>query len=88
MSLAAIVGGIVAIAKAIPAVERLVSLLVEEWTKIEIEKWNEERRQALRKLLDEQDQRDLERVIGNPKAGKPSGDSGAVVLPGKPPGVH
>lgn len=83
--MAEIIAGIVSIARAIPAVRDIVNRIFDEWHKSEIESWDKSKRDAYRKLLDEHDQRDLEKAIGNPKAGKPSGDEGAVIRPGKPP---
>lgn len=46
-----------------------------------------EGREAIRKSLDEHDQRNIEKIIGSPTAGKPSGDPGAVVVD-KPPRLY
>ena len=44
--------------------------------------------EALRKVLKDHDQRDLEKAIGSPNPGEASGDRGATIQPGPPPGVH
>lgn len=83
-----IIAGIIAIAKAIPALRDILNQLSAAWMAMEYANLRQEQRDAIKKAIGEHDQRDLEKSIGNPKAGMPSGDDGAVVLPGKPPGVH
>lgn len=80
---------IIAILKAIPTLKAWFDWFVAEYTRREIATMKAEIRAGIRKAIDEQDQRDLERAMGSTKPGKPSGLPGAVIvddLPGVVPG--
>jgi hypothetical protein len=74
---------ILAIAKAIPVIDKWLDAL----TVARIESMKKTQREALRKALDEHDQRDLEKAIGSPGAGEPSGNPDSVISDTPPPGV-
>jgi hypothetical protein len=71
---------IFAIIKAIPAVKSWWDQLVTFYVNKELENFKEADRAALRKAIHEQDQRDLEKQLGNPNAGEPSNAPGSVIV--------
>ena len=72
----------------IKALRKAIEAFIVYWTKLNIDRMREENRLALRKALDEKDQRDLEKALGSPKAGLPSGNEGSIILdPNELPGV-
>ena len=75
---------ILAVIKAIPAIQSFVDSFIVFYTNSEIDKMSASNLAAIKKVLNDKDQRDLEKAIGSPTAGKPSGDAGAVILPGPP----
>jgi hypothetical protein len=74
------VGAIFAIIKVIPALKGWFDWFVAEYTRREIDGMKKEIREGIRRAVEEQDQRDLERAINSPLAGKPSGKPGAVIV--------
>lgn len=63
----------VAIVKAIPALKDLFDQIVAAYVSSQIQGMKQAHRDGIRKAVQEQDQRDLERAIGNPQAGEHSG---------------
>ncbi len=66
--------------KAIPALKSAWDGLVSLYIEHEIASIRKERREAIRKAINEQDQRDIEKAIGSDKAGKESGIPGTVIV--------
>ena len=73
--------------KTFPIVDRWVQMLVAAYIASRIGSMSKDQRDGIRKAIDEQDQRDLEKAIGNPQAGEPSGLPGVEHRPTLP-GVH
>jgi hypothetical protein len=78
---------ILGILKAIPILDSWFQNLMVAYTKSKIDSMKKENRDAIREDIQNHDQRELEKAIGSPTAGLPSGDPGAVILPGPPPGL-
>lgn len=84
-----ILSTVLAILRAIPTLKAWFDWFVAEYTRREIAAMKVEIRAAIRKAIDEQDQRDLERAMGSTKPGKPSDLPGVELvddLPGVVPG--
>lgn len=82
-----VVGLILAALKAIPALKDLFDEIASAWVAYSIASMKKELADAIVKATKEHDQRDLEKYIGSPRAGLPSGDKGAEIvdeLPGVP----
>lgn len=73
-----------AIAKAVPVVDKWLSVLVAAYTTARIEAMAKEDREAIRKAFAEHDQRALEKSIGHPDPGAPSGVPGSVIRDRRP----
>jgi hypothetical protein len=86
VSVAAIISGIFAIAKVFPIIDFWIQNLIIMYVNSRIDKMSAEDRAAIKTAIEKQDQRDLEKVIGNPNPGEPSGIPGTV-LKDKLPGV-
>lgn len=71
----------------IPAMISFFEKLMAEYTKLQVSKMKKENRDAIRKAIEEHDQRDAEKAIGNPDAGEASGEDGAVIVDAPPPNV-
>lgn len=79
---------LLAIFKVVPKLKELWDELNVEYFKRKVAEMSAENRAAIRKAFDEFDQRELERVSGNPNAGGLSGLPDTVVVdPRKLPGV-
>jgi hypothetical protein len=79
---------IVALAKAIPVVDKWFQQFVTYYVNSAIDRMAVENREAIKKAIEDQDQRDLEKAIGNANAGELSEVPGTVVrdnLPGVKP---
>lgn len=79
---------LLAIIKAIPALKSIFEGLFSLYVQKEIENMKKENRDAIKKAINEHDQRLIERALGNPRAGEASGDAGAVIIdhaPGRLP---
>lgn len=85
--IATIFGTLLAIIKAIPAVKGMIDEFISFYVQNELSNMKKENFDAIRKAMDEHDQRELEKSAGSPTAGLPSGDSGAVIQPLPPPNV-
>ena len=82
-----IVALITAIAKAIPILDEWMQKLVVYYFNSSVDKMRKENIDAIRKVLVNKDQRDLEKAIGSPSAGLPSGNPESDIvdsLPGVP----
>ena len=78
---------ILAIAKAVPIINLWIEQLSSAYMVSRMASLKKENLEALRKALNEHDQRDLEKAIGNPHSGEASGDAGSVIINQPPPGV-
>lgn len=76
-----------AILRVIPILDGWFQALSAAYIAAQIDAMKKENLDAIRKAIVGKDQRDLERAIGNPNPGAPSGDPGAVIVPTIPPGV-
>lgn len=79
--------GILAIFKAVPILNSWFEKLVAAYISHQIDSMKAENVAAIRKVLDEKDQRALEKALASPTAGLPSGDAGSVIIDGPPPNV-
>jgi hypothetical protein len=75
--LSSIIGILLGIVKAVPVIDKWVEMFLSAYFAMKISEMKRENVDAIRKLIEERDQRDFERAIGSPKAGLPSGDSGS-----------
>ena len=78
---------VVAILKAIPIVDGFIQAFILIYCRAMVGSWKKENLESLRKILDEHDQRALEKTMGSTTAGKPSGDAGSIIVDAPPPGV-
>ena len=88
MTIGGVFSLLLAIFKAIPALEKWFQDLSALYIASRIESMKQENREAIKKAIEAQDQRDLERAIGSPKAGEHSGLPGTEIrdsLPGVKP---
>jgi hypothetical protein len=80
---------LIALLKAVPAIKGWWDQLVVWYINREISSMREELQNAIYKISSAKDQRDLEKYLGSPRAGEPSGVSGSEIvsdLPGVPSG--
>lgn len=63
-----------------PSIKSVFDEIVSAYVASELGKMKTENSDAIKKVVREHDQRDLEKVLGSPTAGKPSGDAGAVIV--------
>jgi len=70
-----ILSGIVALLKAVPILDSWFKSLLDLYFQMKLEEHDKAFIEAIRKLIVEHDQRDLERAIGSPNAGKPDKDT-------------
>lgn len=80
MSISSILSLLTAIFKAIPVLKGFWDEMVTAYINSQIATMKKENREAIRKAIYEQDQRDIESAIGSPTAGEQSGLPGAVVV--------
>lgn len=71
---------VISFINAINALKSLVDSFVSFYISMQIDQMKEENRLAIRKAIDEQDQRDIEKALNSPRAGLPSGNAGAVIV--------
>lgn len=62
--------------KALPILKTFWDGLVAAYIAREVSKMKKENVEAIRKAVDEHDQREIEKLLGSPKAGLPSGIPG------------
>lgn len=77
MEIVALITGIV---KAIPILDKWVEQFMVYYFNKSIDKMKLDNFKAIKKAINEKDQRDLEKNIGNPNAGNPSGDAGSEIV--------
>lgn len=75
-----IIALIITIAKALPVLNEWLHKFVELYIQAQIDSLKKETRQAIKKAIEEQDQRELEKVMGSSKAGLPSGIEGVQIV--------
>lgn len=81
----AIFEGIAAIAGAIPVIDKWLQQFIAWYFNNQLASMRSDILAAVKKAIEEQDQRDLEKQMGSTKAGEPSGIPGTVIrdsLPG------
>jgi hypothetical protein len=78
---------IVSIIKAISALDNFFQLLVVAYTQSQIASMRAENIAAVKKAILEHDQREAERVIGNPNPGEASGEEGTTIVEAPPPNI-
>lgn len=86
--MATVLSLLLAIFKAIPSLQALWDGLVSMYVESQIASMKAENRAAIQKALQDQDQRDLEKAIGSPNAGKEVPANGSEIvdsLPGVKP---
>jgi len=84
---AVIFSGLLALIQAIPVVDKWVQQFIVYYVSKRKNEMKAENTAALRKALDEKDQRDLEKAVGNPHPGEPTSFPGTELrdtLPGVP----
>jgi len=84
----AVISAILALAKAIPIINQWIEELTTAYAVSKMAALKKENLDAIRKAINERDQRDLEKAVGNHHPGEPSGDAGSVIIDEPPPGVH
>ena len=72
------ISGLFAIAKAVPVVDSWLRALVSAYVKWQIEQGKRDLAEALQKMFEESDQRDLEKEIGSSNAGRPAQNQDGV----------
>jgi DNA gyrase inhibitor GyrI len=70
ISFTGIIGGVFAIAKAVPVFDKWLETLATAYIQWKQAEMREENRGAIRKALSTQDQRPIEEAFGNPDAGE------------------
>ena len=75
-----IVNLIIAIAQAIPAVERILQLLFKTYAERRIDRMSNDDIEAIKKSFSMRDQRPIEEILNPENAGKPSGVSGSQIV--------
>ena len=83
-----ILNAIIKVFAAVPTLNTWFQELVKLYVQIQGAAMSKENRDAVRKALDEHDQRDMEKAVNSPTAGKISGDPGTVVVDAPPPNVR
>lgn len=78
---------ILGILKVIPILDAWFQALSKAYIEDRIAGMKKENRDAIRKAINEHDQRDLEKAVGNPNPGEASGDAGAQIIDNRPPGI-
>lgn len=87
MTIAAAVAFLTSLFKALPVLKEWFEDLVVAYVNHSVDNMKKKNREALEKALNGRDQRDLEKAIGSPTAGKPSGDPGTIISDRPPPNV-
>ena len=80
------ISAIISIITLIPRVKAWFDELVSVYVQMKIASMKRENREAIRRAIIEHDQRDLEKAIGNPYPGEPSGEEGTEIIDGPPIG--
>lgn len=79
--MSSVIGLLLAIFKAVPALKALWEQLLVLWLHSQIEGMKKENRNAIKKAIHDYDQRELEGLLGNPRAGEHSGLPGTELRP-------
>jgi hypothetical protein len=82
-----IIALLLGIAKAVPIIDSWIQQLATAYATQRIADMQKENLDAIRKAIQDKDQRDLEAALGNPHPGEASGDPGAVITDAPPPNV-
>lgn len=72
---ASIISGIVALFRAVPVLDSWFKSLMQAYFEMKLEEHDKNFVEAIRKIVLENDQRNLEHAIGSPNAGKPDQDN-------------
>lgn len=83
----AIISGIIAVANAIPVIDKWLTTLFIEFAKARRASMKQENIDAIRKALQSDDQRDVENILSPSQAGEASNAPGSVIVDSLP-GVH
>jgi hypothetical protein len=75
-----IISLLLALFRAIPILDKWFQTLMVEWFNRSVDKMQTENLAAIKKALSDYDQRELEKAIGNPNAGEPSGNPGSTIV--------
>ena len=73
--------------KALPIVDKWAERFVTLYINARIDSMRAENFEAIKNAIEKQDQRNIEKAMGNPNAGKASGDAGTSIVDSIP-GVH
>lgn len=87
MDIGSVFSAIIAVINLIPVIKGLFESFVSYYVAQQIADMKKENAEAIRKALQEHDQRYIEEMLGNPRAGEPSGLPGVVIRDGIV-GVH
>lgn len=79
---------VLGILKIIPILDQWFQSLSAAYIQERLDSMKSENVAAIRKALDDKDQRDLEAAVGNPNPGLPSGDAGSQIIDMPPPGIN
>lgn len=71
---------IISVSKTFLAIKEWVDLFIVEYTKEQVKDMKKENRDAIKKAIEQQDQRDLEKSMGSTKVGEPSGIQGTEIV--------
>jgi divalent metal cation (Fe/Co/Zn/Cd) transporter len=71
--LTTIIAVVLAASRAVPIIDTWIQLLITAYVNYAVDRMSYENWTALKKAVNDKDQRDLEKAIGNPNAGEPSG---------------
>jgi hypothetical protein len=78
-----------AVFKAVPILKEVWDQLIALYISREIAAMKQENKDAIRKAMDEHDQRDIEKALGSKRAGEHSGSTDTVVVDSLPNvGMH
>lgn len=80
MTISAIFNFLLALFKIIPVLKGFWDDLVTMYIERQIENLKAENKAAIRKAIDEKDQRDIEKLLGSDHTGMPSGISGTTIV--------
>lgn len=83
-----VISAILAICKAAPIFDRWVQQLLVAYSNARVDSMAKENRDAIKKAITDQDQREIEKLLGSSRAGELSGVPGTEVrdsLPGVKP---
>lgn len=84
MSVSAALSLLLAILKAIPILDKWFQKLVVAYTQAKIDSMEKENREAIKKALNEHDQRPIETAMGSSTVGEMSGNPGTTVVDSLP----